>query len=449
LAARDTRRLTSCPAWQLGTRTIGTAKEFFLQARMHGSMELLLTFEQIMPALFAGYTSMHEGEPFMALGDPVLWRFIQVKTLRHISLFLCFAQSLTWAQNKTEDRVIRLDGKSARVVVEIGGGAISDFHLVEQKLNPLSWREPGSAPGLRWSGHFLCLDRWGPPSEAEERNGMPYHGEVSRVEWQLLQGPDLRNGQIVVDMNATLPLAGLMVKRQIRMSQSDAFFTVREEVSNTQKLGRIYNIVQHPTIAPPFLDETTFVDANGRKGFIAYRPLPNPEEPAVYWPQAFKDGIPVNLRYLTNDHDPNVVSYTLDDEYGWVTASNPGKGLLIGYIWKTKDYPWLIDWRDVQNGRPAARGLEFGTTGLPHPDPILVAKGKIFGRQLFEHLDAGQTVAKSYAAFLLKIPANYKGVSRIDYREGRLVLHERYILYEKDAGPERDLVVEVGVLFPQ
>jgi hypothetical protein len=355
---------------------------------------------------------------------------------------------LTSPHPRADERVIRLEGRSARLVVNILGGAIADFHLLEQDLNPLSWRESSDGPGSRWVGHFLCLDRWGPPSEAEQRNGMPFHGEASRVEWQMLRGLELRDGQIVTEMTAALPLAGLRVKRQIRLSQKEAFFTVREEVTNTQKLGRIYNMVQHPTIAPPFLDESTFVDANGRKGFMAYRPLPNPEDPAVYWPQALKDGLPVNVRYLINDHDPNVVSYTLDDEYGWVTASNPGKGLMIGYIWKAKDYPWLIDWRDVQNGRPAARGLEFGTTGLPHPDPVLVSKGKIFGRQVFEHLDAGQTVAKSYAAFLLRIPNNYRGVSNITVARGRLVLHERDVLYERDAGPERDLVVEVGDLFP-
>jgi len=368
---------------------------------------------------------------------------------RFILLFLCFIPCLAWAQSKVEDRVIRLEGRSARVAVEIDGGAISDFRLVDKDLNPLSWREASSAPGPHWKGHFLCLDRWGSPSDAEGRNGMPFHGEVSRVEWKILHGPVVRSGQIVAEMAATLPLAGLRVRRQIRMSEKDSFFMVREEITNTQKLGRIYNMVQHPTIAPPFLDATTVVDANGRKGFIAYRPLPNPEEPAVSWPQALKDGIPVNVRYLTNDHDPNVASYTLDDEYGWVTASNPGKGLLIGYIWRAKEYPWLIDWRDVQNGKPAARGLEFGTTGLPQPDNVLVAKGKIFGRQLFEHIDTGETVAKSYAAFLLKIPENFKGVSKIDYLDGRLVIHERDILYERDAGAERDLVIQVGELFPQ
>ena len=369
-------------------------------------------------------------------------------SLKHLVIALLILPGLTWAQTKEEPRVIRLEGKAAQVVVNIVGGAIADFHLAQQNLNPLSWRESNNAPGPHWTGHFLCLDRWGPPSEAEQRNGMPFHGEASRVQWEILRQPESRDGQIVAEMAATLPLAGLRVKRQIRMSQNDAVFAVREEVTNTKKLGRIYNMVQHPTIAPPFLDESAFVDANGRKGFMAYRPLPNPEEPAVYWPQALKDGVPVNVRYLRDDHDPNVVSYTLDDEYGWVTASNPGRGLMIGYIWKAKDYPWLIDWRDVQNGKPAARGLEFGTTGLPHPDSILVAKGKIFGRPIFEHLDAGQTVAKSYTAFLIKIPKDYKGVSNITYAKGRLVLHERDVLYERDAGPERDLVVEVEGLFP-
>ena len=130
-------------------------------------------------------------------------------SLRPILLFVCFIPCAAWAQTKAEDRVIRLEGRSARVVVEIDGGAISDFHLVDKNLNPLSWREASSAPGPHWRGHFLCLDRWGSPSDAERHNGMPFHGEASRVEWKILQGPVLKNGQIVAEMAATLPLAGL------------------------------------------------------------------------------------------------------------------------------------------------------------------------------------------------------------------------------------------------
>jgi hypothetical protein len=71
----------------------------------------------------------------------------------------------------------------------------------------------------------------------------------------------------------------------------------------------------------------------------------------------------------------------------------------------------------------------------------LVSKCKIFGRPIYSYLDAGQTATRSYAAFLFKIPGDYRGVERITYEAGRLTLHER------GAGPERDLAMAVGDLF--
>src|SRR5262245_32051904 len=114
-------------------------------------------------------------------------------------LVLFFLPILTSLQLEADERVMRLEGKSAQVVVNISGGAIASFHLLEQKLNPRSWQETSNSSGPRWMGHFLCLDRWGPPSEAEERNGMPFHGEASRVEWQILHAPELRDGWIAAE----------------------------------------------------------------------------------------------------------------------------------------------------------------------------------------------------------------------------------------------------------
>jgi hypothetical protein len=333
-----------------------------------------------------------------------------------------------------------LEGRVAQVAVDLGGGSIVQFQFKDQRLNPLSWtsEEPGQAHPM---GHFLCLDRWGAPSEAESKNSMPFHGEASHVPWTVERQPGAAGDAIQAKMAATLPMAGFKVARSMRLADGVALLRVTESVTNTNKLGRVFNMVQHPSIAPPFLDPTTAVDANARKGFMQSSPLPNPEEPAVFWPQALQDGQPVNLRHLTGDHEPEVVSFTIDDEYGWVTASTAAKGLLIGYIWKTSDYPWLDIWRNAQNGKPAARGLEFGTTGLHQPVGILVSKGKIFGRPIFAYLDAGQTATRSYAAFLFKIPGHYRGVERISYEAGRLILHER------GAGPERDLTMTTGDLF--
>ena len=334
-----------------------------------------------------------------------------------------------------------LEGNAARLVVDLGGGSLVDFRLSGHSVNPLQW-DPGESVLLKPLGHFLCLDRWGPPSEAEERNGMFFHGEASRVEWTVLEGPARRGEAVVATMSALLPMAGLEVLRTVRLSDSSANCIVSESVTNRNKLGRIYNMVQHPTIGPPFLDEGTLVDSNARKGFMQTSPLPNPEEPAVYWPQALKQGQTLSLRRLADDSDPNVVSFVFDEDLGWITASSPSQGLLIGYLWSTAEYPWLNIWRHSENGKPQARGLEFGTSGLHHPFPILVDKGRIFGRPLYVHLDAGQIAVRSYLAFLFQIPEDYQGVASLAYRDRRLVIREL------GGNSDRDLSMTTGAFPP-
>ncbi len=338
-------------------------------------------------------------------------------------------------------RSVVLEGQAARVVIDLLGGSIVRFERKDLALNPLVFSNTGSVSEARPMGHFLCLDRWGQPSDAEVKNGMPYHGEATRVEWKVLREPASSAGAVAAELSASLPMAGLDVRRTVTLSPKEAFFHVSEEVTNRNQLGRIYNMVQHPTIGPPFLDETTVVDSNARKGFMQSSPLPNPEEPAVTWPQALKDSQPVNMRELRDDPQPNVVSYTIDEEYGWATASNAAKGLLIGYIWPTRDYPWFNAWRDVRGGKPQARGLEFGTTGLHQPFPILVRKGRIFGRPIYIHIDAGEKQSRSYAAFLFSVPSDYRGVQAVTYANGRITLRERA------GGPPRELAMEVGNLW--
>jgi hypothetical protein len=337
-------------------------------------------------------------------------------------------------------RSVRLESRTATLVIDVGGGSIVDFHL-GGGLNPLRWLSPGdSDKPLRPMAHFLCLDRWGPPTDAELRNGMPFHGEASRVEWKQLGVSERQAGKVIAVMEAALPLAGLDVRRTIALSESAPVFAVSETVTNRNKLGRVYNMVQHATIGPPFLDETTMVDSNAQRGFMQSSPLPNPEEIEIRWPEAAKDGKPVDLRRLTTDPDPNVTSFVIDGDFGWVTAINPSKELLLGYLFKTADYPWLNIWRHVQNGRPLARGLEFGTTGLHQPFPVLIGKPRIFGRPTFTYLDAGASATRSYAAFLLKVPQDFGGVDRVLYRAGSIAVQER-------GGKGREMTIAAAGLF--
>lgn len=363
-----------------------------------------------------------------------------------------FLATLLWTASSSPaaDRPrLVLDGQAAVLVVDLGGGSIADFHLKSNPLNPLQWDSwsfgdtPDQAPPIepRSMGHFLCLDRWGPATQAEQAHGMGWHGEATRVWWTQDEDVRAEDGFLLADLSAELPLAGLAVARSIRMSQEQAVFAVAEAVTNTRHLGRVYNIVQHPTIGPPFLDESTRVDANGTRGFMQETPMPTPEDPEVRWPYARKkDGTEVDMRHLTDDAAPAVVSYIVEEEYGWTTAINAGQGLLIGYIWPMADYPWFDAWRHVRDGKPFARGLEFGTTGLHQPGPVLVQKGHIFGRQILRFIDADETQVFTYANFLMPIPPDFAGVAAVEYAAGQLVVRE-------DGGQGRALTMEVGNLF--
>lgn len=319
------------------------------------------------------------------------------------------------------------ENEEARLVVDLAGGSFREFRFRNHVVNPLNWGQPD--PGNtrpKVMGHFLCLDRWGPPSASEGANGMSYHGEAGRVVWNLDEDVHTHDGVGHGAMSAQLPMAGISIQRSIEMAPSQAIALVHETVTNDNKLGRAFNMVQHPSVGPPFLTTNTVVDANGRRGFAQGGTLPEPEEPSFYWPQALNaDGAIVNLRHLHGDHNPNVTSFVIDEEIGWVTAATPEHGLLIGYVWSTDEYPWLDIWRNARDGQPNARGLEFGTTGLHQPFPVLMEKGRIFGRKLFEYLDAQQTVSKRFGIFLMRIPNDFAGVGDLKISSEAIEITER------------------------
>jgi hypothetical protein len=286
---------------------------------------------------------------------------------------------------------LRLSNASASVTFDLLGGGLVDCRIpAVQSINPFTWESQGGAMEPRPRGHFLCMDRWGQPSEAEKNHGMPFHGEASRVEWK-----QTGNGR----MEASLPMAGLSIDRTA--SLEGAVLTVRERVTNRNKLGRMYNMVQHPSIAPPFLDEETFVDANCGPGF-------SQAEPNLM----LNDGMN-NFRMLRQDPNPNVASFAVHSELGWVTAVSPKHKLMLGYLWDSKQYPWLNLWRHVEGGKPAARGLEFGTTGLHQPFPELARRARMLDKPLYAYIDAGETQERGYRLFVRTAPANAKRVTSV------------------------------------
>ena len=100
-----------------------------------------------------------------------------------INLLLVWSAICANAQTTSRPSV-ELDGQAAQVIVDLGGGSIAQFQFKDQHLNPLGWNSGEPAPAHPM-GHFVCLDRWGAPSEAERQNGMLFHGEAFHVMWNV------------------------------------------------------------------------------------------------------------------------------------------------------------------------------------------------------------------------------------------------------------------------
>ena len=52
-------------------------------------------------------------------------------------------------------------------------------------INPINWHTKESEKPA-FMGHFLCFDRWDPPTDAEKTNGFGHHGEANSEVWELL-----------------------------------------------------------------------------------------------------------------------------------------------------------------------------------------------------------------------------------------------------------------------
>ncbi|MFN0051789.1 MAG: hypothetical protein ACKV0T_06340 [Planctomycetales bacterium] len=349
---------------------------------------------------------------------------------------ICLVSDCAWGNRLAAEDLVTLRGTQVEQIWAPAGGALVRFRFVDDEINPLNFEvtpdleQPRTGePPLR--GHFVCLDRWGAPSAAEATRGVPFHGEAPRIVWKTDRPPSREAGKVSAQMSCVLPLAGLRVRRTIDLDEQGSVALVSEQVTNTGSLSRIYNIVQHPSIAAPFLNDGTLVDSNAAAGFVQDGPLPGGDSPRELWPRVKIGDERADLRRFREEtgsgarHDVSSFVFGDQETYGWVTACSPQHRLLVGYAWRVANYPWLNIWRYSQEGKPAARGLEFGTTGYHQPFPILVRQGRILNRPLFEPLDADETATKSYLCFLARIPADFAGVASVRLDQKSIVIRER------------------------
>lgn len=322
-----------------------------------------------------------------------------------LTLILCIPCIAVCRYQSSPDTVL-LKNDSLELRIEVHGGHYTGILVPGNDINPLSWAvtaeqmPANNKDGAPFKGHFLCLGRWGAPSKGEIAAGIPHNGEQSNTFWTI---DKVTRHQVA--MTNTAPLDGLSVERSVKLLNEEPAFVVQEMFTNTSSLGRVSNVVQHVTIGPPFLSKSTLVNSNSGKGFNQKYSYPDPHAHAYDWPIAVMDPDKNELVDVTRtDKEFNYVSTHLiqDTDYGWITAYDPESGLLLGYVWRTNEYPWVNIWNHYENGSPAAKGLEFGTTGIGRPyKDLLETDTRFHGINSWEYIDAGEQITKTFIGFLI------------------------------------------------
>ena len=277
--------------------------------------------------------------------------------------------------------------------------------------------------GAPFKGHFLCLGRWGAPTDGEILAGVPHNGQSSNEKWEILSFDNERKAEL----QSIAPLDYTTLHRSMILDERQAVFKITDRITSIATAGRLFNVVQHVTVGPPFLSESTIVDCNAGKGFMQHLSYPAPERYEYEWPAATVDSVGLHIDLTKSDETFSYVStHLMKDCIGWVTAFSPESGLMLGYIWKTEEYPWLNIWHQRKNDKLWAKGLEFGTTGVGRPyQDLLAADTRFHGMNSFIYLDAKEVISKSFICFLLKIPADFAGVESVSLNDGKIIIIEK------------------------
>jgi hypothetical protein len=111
-------------------------------------------------------------------------------------------------------------------------------------------------------------------------------------------------------------------------------------------------------------------------------------------------------------------------EYGFFTAVNPARQLLVGYLFPRTQFRWLNVW-EANNPDMLTRGMEFSNTPSHGTMKTLVVTPVLLGEPTYDWLEAKSSLAKRFAAFAVRVPPGFKGVADVRIDHNRLIISER------------------------
>jgi hypothetical protein len=280
-----------------------------------------------------------------------------------------------------------------RVTILVRGGHIAEIQELSTGVNPLwipPWLdEPNPDFGNNCEtrllegimGHNLCLDLFGPPSEAEEKAGVVAHGEGGIEPYTFEETPEglisrclLAQSQLTFER--TITLEGRLIR-------------FRETVENLSTLDKPIGWTQHITFGPPFMEH----------GATLFR-----------WP--YTHSSVMNEAYTAY----------LMDEPAWFAAWSPVEKTAIAYRWSRADFPWMGIWKENRgrthtpwNGRTVTQGMEFGVSPFPETRRAMIERGKMFDTPCYRWIGAKEKLTAEYQAVIAPadaLPESFSSLSK-------------------------------------
>jgi hypothetical protein len=355
-------------------------------------------------------------------------------------MILCLLASAS-GQNATFEGhpAIPFGNDKLQLLVLRQGASVASVILKDdpEQLNPL-WdparmsRESGRpARFSSGTGQFLCLDGFGGVSREEAAAGLPSHGEAHLAEW------DSRLDGRSLILTARLPHTQETITRIMTIAPGENVVTYETTVESQLDFDRPILWAEHATIGSPFLAPgVTLVDLPAAKSKTRpYSPgktaLPHrlPSDVEFTWPVApTLAGGTVNLRAApdapnSGDHTASLIDPTRSLAY--VTAVNPQKKLIVGWIFRPQEYPWVQNWEDYPATGKLARGLELSNQPFDLPRRTVVTENSLWGTLLYRWLPARSKVSTKFALFFARTPEGMTRIDDVRWDSGQLILEDR------------------------
>jgi hypothetical protein len=287
------------------------------------------------------------------------------------------------------------------------------------------------------AGHMICMDYFGAPSEEEAAQGMSTHGEAPSAKWQKTKLRATAQ-EVGLTLAVKLPVAGLRFSREIRLRRGESVAYISETVFNERKLDHFFHWTQHVTFSPPFLGyDISSVALSGTRGRThppgyGDHDLLTPGR-NFHWPFApSHTGGNVDLtRPFSHDGLGFLVAVLLNPrrQTQYVTALNQPHGILVGYCFRRRDFPWAAVWEEnkTRTGPPwkgicQARGMEFGSTPSPITRREAFAVAPMFDTPTFSTVPARGKSTADYVSFLAKVPEDFGVVRDIQVAKNKILI---------------------------